>query len=1183
MRSKNITGKPIFLFVAISCISFLILFYSVTPALGAEWQKKSRDYSLVKQHFEQPPLWFAPHAFWFWDAPIDPAQTASMAGEMTKQRLNPGYAHARHSGAPTSSYPKLPVEQWLSPLWFRGFAAALHEAEKAEMTLGYCDEYWWPSGQAAGRVLQAHPELQAQSLKWRRQTVSGPTTAQIPKSFFSVAAQLNKDGRIIAGTLKLIGQGDSFFWQAPAGNWVIYSYTLYFHPGYDGGKVNYLNPKLMDVFIDIAHKPYEQHFASKMGKSIPGVFVDNEGDYGWKLAWSDYFAEQYRQTKGRDIRLWMPLLTEKDEEGLWAKARYDWFEVVSTVYTKVFLAKLNDWLAQHGMYYISNLWEESLQLQSMAVGDFMQAQRTVSLPGNDCLQMKSQQVHDFKETQSVCEFEGKPFMSELMGVAGWEQTPVQMKMTLNSVTAFGVTHNVPHGINLNRNLATIPYPADWFTENPYWRYLHLWTDFARRAAFVNQQGRLVADILLYNPLESVWVLSEEYFNDPNGKTWSKKANHINEVYSRAMNVLTASHQDYLIADRYYMKKATVTVSPRPVLAIGEHKFSALVLPPMLIVPRSTAQKILDFARAGGVVVLLGELPKGSPEKGATDSLICRQMAELLTLQSVINLADDGRKMQTLAQVLREKVKPQIRILSGDIPLFLAHRKIGQADFYWIANNENSERQCQFLLRDGIGRAEIWNCETGAIRPIAYEKRSDGCLLQVTIKPYEAFWLVFNPAEKPLPPQSKVRLTAEKEIEIAGPWTLSLPETNRVPVSSARMIFEEQKRINKNYVKPDYDDSSWQFQNIIGPVRILDKWRAKVIYIPDPFCTRYFRYTFTLSAQPVQGFLNINADNSLRLWINGQGIAPGNYAETWANTDLHDISRYLKRGKNVIAVEVKNNPGYGWLIAQGTVSMENGGTFEILTGPDWKQSATEIKGWQHPYFDDADWTGAQLAADDFATREFRNVLGPHKVLTAESTLWWRLHVPPGAQKLTLPGLSKNANIWIDAVKIRWSKDAINLPAGTGIIVIQSPCKDGGLSAPAEFICQGSSIAHLGSWLDLGLQRFTGFVDYSTSFELDDANGPISLNLGRVLHMAEVWVNDHKVGERLWPPFSFDISSACRTGVNSLRIRVGNLMVNRMALYDDLGELRHWGWEGRPPDSTFECGLFGPVTLAITQNR
>ena len=79
------------------------------------------------------------------------------------------------------------------------------------------------------------------------------------------------------------------------------------------------------------------------------------------------------------------------------------------------------------------------------------------MPGNDCLEMKSQDVHDFKEIQSVAEFEDRPFMSEIMGVAGWIQSPKMMKMTINSVTSFGVNHVVPHGIYMNRQLETVPF------------------------------------------------------------------------------------------------------------------------------------------------------------------------------------------------------------------------------------------------------------------------------------------------------------------------------------------------------------------------------------------------------------------------------------------------------------------------------------------------------------------------------------------------------------------------------------------------------------------------------------------------------------------------------------------------------------------------------------------------------
>ena len=146
----------------------------------------------------------------------------------------------------------------------------------------------------------------------------------------------------------------------------------------------------------------------------------------------------------------------------------------------------------------------------------MRTTRAVTMPGNDCLDMVSQEVHDFKEIQTVAELEDRPFMSEIMGVAGWVQTPEMMKMTVNSVTSFGVSHIVPHGIYMNRKLETVPFPADWYNENPYWNYLHYWTDFSRRASFVTRQSSLVADVLLVTPLESIWAFSENYFLEEKG-------------------------------------------------------------------------------------------------------------------------------------------------------------------------------------------------------------------------------------------------------------------------------------------------------------------------------------------------------------------------------------------------------------------------------------------------------------------------------------------------------------------------------------------------------------------------------------------------------------------------------------------------------------------------------------------
>ncbi len=869
------TTKPPYPLVRITLVSMisLILAGSCTKKpYQPVWKSKTEDFIELRKTFKDPPLWYAPHTFWFWDAPLDENQTKEMAKQMTRQRLNPGYTHARKG---------LPEDQWLSDEWFDAFGKALKEAKKAGMTLAYNDEYWWPSGQAAGRVLESDPGLKASSLRYSKKTVKGETVIEIPESKFSVAGRLNDKGQVISRTLEVIGEGPAFEWKVPDGTWSVWSYETYHHAGIDGGLVNYLDTGLMDVFIPIAHEPYEARFKNDMGSSIPGVFVDNEGDFGWKMAWSEFLPVRYMEMKDSDIRTWMPLLTEEDEDGLWARARYDWFDVVSDIYCTHFLGKLNKWLEQRDMFYITNLWEESLQLITQAVGDLMRAQRSVSMPGNDAIDMRSQNAHDFKETQSVCEFEDRPFMCEIMGVRGWSQTPDDMKRTVNLVTAWGVNHIVAHGIYNNRDLTTIPFPADWYDENPYFEYLDLWTDFARRASYVNRQGKLVADVLMINPLESAWALSANYFEDLKSETgsgdgvaefvfrsWDPRVVEMNRVYTAAMEKLTSSNIDYLIADRHYMDLARVE---SPEITIGNHTFSAVVLPPAFIISRGTAAKILEFAKQGGRVVLLGDLPEGSPEEGATDNLIQQQMQELIKQPGVIDLSGEADQIDKLPDVIAEQIPLQFRKLSGDPDLVYSHRQIAENDFYWIASRSNDPGTCMLRLRDGQGRAEIWDCETGEILPVPYDKDSSGILVELEFQPYQAYWLVFNakelPIEEPPPGKPFTEFALDK-----SSWHLSLPESGTVQVSTAEILMSPLDEPGSDF--KEIPDPDWAWQKILGEVKITEPWQAEMFYIPEPTTTFYYRYSFDPEDTPEQGFLNISADDLVTLWVNGTKLEQG---------------------------------------------------------------------------------------------------------------------------------------------------------------------------------------------------------------------------------------------------------------------------------------------------------------------
>jgi len=105
-----------------------------------------------------------------------------------------------------------------------------------------------------------------------------------------------------------------------------------------------------------------------------------------------------------------------------------------------------------------------------------------------------------------------------------------------------------------------------------------------------------------------------------------------------------------------------------------------------------------------------------------------------------------------------------------------------------------------------------------------------------------------------------------------------------------------------------------------------------------------------------------------------------------------------------------------------------------------------------------------------------------------------------------------------------------------------------------------IPALGDWAQAeGWETFTGTHDYLTSFDLSEDTQPKFIDLGTVGDIAEVWINDQRVGVQAWAPYVISLNGVCHPGKNGVQIRVTNSMTNRH--------------DGRQLPS----GLIGPVTL------
>jgi len=264
---------------------------------------------------------------------------------------------------------------------------------------------------------------------WPRPRVIGP--AGSPP--WNLEAHARTARRVRSDTLQIVSEGRPAQWPVPSGEWRLYVFQTYHHPGIDGGVLNYLDRRLAPQFIDVALRPHEEYLGQRMGgPGLHGALFDTEGDYGWNLAWSEDLARSYLRTKGRDIRQWMPLLFDRDVEGRWPKARWDWFDVVSEVYSRGWFGAISDWFCRRGISCSLQVSEGSLALEAYSVGSLLQAHRACTLPSNDALFDTALRPHDFKEVHPVAEFESRRHLCEMPGVAGWTMTPVRLKQCTNA-------------------------------------------------------------------------------------------------------------------------------------------------------------------------------------------------------------------------------------------------------------------------------------------------------------------------------------------------------------------------------------------------------------------------------------------------------------------------------------------------------------------------------------------------------------------------------------------------------------------------------------------------------------------------------------------------------------------------------------------------------------------------------
>lgn len=134
-----------------------------------------------------------------------------------------------------------------------------------------------------------------------------------------------------------------------------------------------------------------------------------------------------------------------------------------------------------------------------------------------------------------------------------------------------------------------------------------------------------------------------------------------------------------------------------------------------------------------------------------------------------------------------------------------------------------------------------------------------------------------------------------------------------------------------------------------------------------------RKTLELKEVPTDAVAFVNADNSLRMWVNGQSARRKN-STPWDQTSVVNLRPFLKAGVNTIAVEVVNegdqpNPAGLLFYARLRISTARDNApegaapeeriLDFATDATWLVSTNDAEDWQKPGFDASGWASAQV--------------------------------------------------------------------------------------------------------------------------------------------------------------------------------------------------------------------------------
>ncbi len=582
----------------------------------------------------------------------------------------------------------------------------------------------------------------------------------------------------------------------------------------------------------------------KLGKGIISSFFCDSIEVGGHN-WTNIMYDEFEKRRGYSLKPYIYALYG-NIKGMTERIRYDYQKTFAELTVENFFEEMTKWCAEVG---------SKSRIQAHGTwGDVLKAYGAADIPeGETFYDFDHYTVNTIHRrlASSAGNVYNKPVISNesytWLRFPRYMVTLEQMKVATDTIFIDGMNQIVNHGFTYNpTDGEEWPFYASSHicNTNTWWEFYKNMADYIQRVSHFMQKGKTKAEVAIYLPQNDIW------------------AEHEMSDLHMCMKLKDRFEEDVIdgIAKAgYWFDYVNDDVLERHT----EYEYQVLILMETKRLPVKTAQAILEFAKAGNLVIIAQEVPKiscGFIGADENDKAVVSAM-ESLQREETYRFAIDKR--ESLIQVLKDNFVPDLQISKGKEYIGYIHKVEGKKDIYFITNTAKESYETTLTFKGITAPYTIMDPFTTNEKGVLFDSVIEGSReLLLRLEPLQSCIVVFDE-------ELEECTTIEKAEELVSSMDISkdwkFTGNGKVLLLENLIGFEKLEDMK-------YFSGTVKYEKVIEVVKTKDSYILSLEQVSE--CARVF--------------------------VNGTLVG-----DIIKRPYTIDITNYLVEGKNTIRIEVAN--------------------------------------------------------------------------------------------------------------------------------------------------------------------------------------------------------------------------------------------------------------------------------------